>query len=293
VSGLSVLVVDDNATNRQILEHHLTAWGVRYASAEGAAQGLALVREAAARGERFDVALLDFFMPEMDGVETARILRADPANADLKLVMLTSIALRGHSRTALAAGIDSYLTKPVRESHLRRCIAELGGRAGAPERREEPPQSEEAAPAKRTDRPLILVAEDNIVNQRVLTRILDKLGYRSDVAANGHEAVQAYSRRPYAAVLMDVQMPEMDGFDAARLIRERESATGLRCPIIAVTANALEGDRERCIECGMDDYLSKPVKPAALRAALERWVPVSPPRGDAESASLEATRRTG
>ena len=283
--GLRVLIVDDSATNRTILHHYLTAWGMHSESAEDGAQGLELLRTAAAGGEPYELAILDFRMPGMGGLELARAIEANPTLAALRLVMLTSIGQRDEGQAALQAGIDAYLTKPVRQSQLFDCLATVMGQAlklGQPQ-----PASwvtlQPGTAVPPQGRPLVLVADDNPVNQKLAVRLLEKLGYHADVVANGLEAIAALSRTSYAAVLMDCQMPEMDGLAATKAIREREavahpthnpqSPTPCHIPIIAMTAHAMQGDEKRwCLEAGMDDYISKPIKPDTLKVTLERWV---------------------
>ena len=201
-----------------------------------------------------------------------RAIKADPSLAPVRLVLLTSVALRGQAARARQAGVAGYLSKPVRQAQLFDCLATVMGA---------PPDVEPTRPlitrhslaeARGQARPRVLVAEDNAINQKVAVRLLEKLGYRADVVANGAEAVAAVAQIPYAAVLMDCQMPEMDGFAATTVIRARRGERS-RIPIIAMTANALQGDRERCLAAGMDDYVSKPVQLAALETALERWIP--------------------
>jgi PAS domain S-box-containing protein len=266
---LRVLAVDDNATNRKILSHQLDSWGVVHAEVDSGARALDALRAAARRGEPYDLALLDLMMPGMDGLELARAIKADPAVAGTSLVMLTSFGQRGQSEAAREAGIEACLTKPVRQSQLFDCLATVMSRTPpAPK----PPKPHAAPAAKGTpavSNKLILLAEDNIVNQKVAVRQLQKLGYRADAVANGREAVEALGRIAYDLVLMDCQMPEMDGYAATAEIRRREGASK-RTPVVAMTANALEGDREKCLAAGMDDYVSKPVRPEELAAVLER-----------------------
>ena len=271
--GLRVLIVDDNATNRTVFHHYLTAWGMQSESVEGGPQGLAALRMAVDHNQPYDLALLDYHMPEMNGLDLARAIIADPALAPLKLVVLSSLGQRGEAKAADYVRIAAWLTKPVRQSQLFDCLATTFSQSSQKERpqptaRVAPPLREETA---LQHRPLVLVAEDNAVNQKLAVHMLEKLGYRADVVADGHEALEALSRIPYSAVLMDCQMPELDGFEATREIRARENIRGTHLPIIAMTANAMRGDRERCLEAGMDDYLPKPVKPEELKAVLARW----------------------
>ncbi|MET0623874.1 MAG: response regulator [Pyrinomonadaceae bacterium] len=266
---LRVLIVDDNATNRKILSHQFDSWGMVHAEADSGARALEALRAAARRGEPYDLAVLDLMMPGMDGLELARAIKADPAIAATRLVMLTSFGQRGQSATAREAGIEACLTKPVRQSPLFDCLATVMSQASPTPG----PSSLHAKPimkeTKAMSNKLILLAEDNVVNQKVAVRQLQKLGYRADSVANGREAVEALGRIAYDLVLMDCQMPEMDGYAATAEIRRREG-TARHTPIVAMTANALEGDRAKCLAAGMDDYISKPVRPEELAAVLER-----------------------
>jgi two-component system sensor histidine kinase/response regulator len=272
---LRVLIVDDNATNRKILSHQLSSWGITYEEADSGVRALELLQSAAAQGQAYELAILDLMMPGMDGFQLARAIRSDPAIAGMQLVLLTSYGQRGDGAIAREAGVAAYLTKPVRQSQLFDCLMNIVGQASVNPDRD---VSCEVAPtvtkhSLREINPrslkLILLAEDNIVNQKVAVRQLDKLGYRADAVANGREAIEALARIPYDLVLMDCQMPEMDGYAATAEIRRFEGAAR-RTKIVAMTANALEGDREKCLSAGMDDYLSKPVRSEELAKVLER-----------------------
>jgi two-component system sensor histidine kinase/response regulator len=271
LDSLRVLIVDDNATNRKILSHQFDSWGMIHAEADSGARALDALRAAARRGEPYDLAVLDLMMPGMDGLELARAIKADPAVAGTRLVMLTSFGQREQAATAREAGIEACLTKPVRQSQLFDCLATVMSQAPpAPA----PSNVRTKTTTKETQmlsHKLILLAEDNIVNQKVAVRQLQKLGYRADSVANGREAVEALGRIAYDLVLMDCQMPEMDGYAATAEIRRREGAAK-HTPIVAMTANALEGDRAKCLAAGMDDYVSKPVRPEELAAVLERFL---------------------
>ena len=278
--GLRVLVVDDNETNRRIVHEQVLSWGMRNGMAEDGQRALEVLRGAAEEGDPYDVAILDLDMPGMDGMELAHRIKADPAMASARLILLTSLGLRGEAEQARRVGFSAYLTKPVRQSKLYDAIVALmshpTGKASAPQHESSvvTRHSHEevgAASDERLWRTRVLVAEDNQINQKVAVRMLERLGYRSDVAANGHEALEALSRIPYAAILMDVQMPEMGGYEATAEIRRREGDVR-HTPIIAMTANAMQGDREKALEAGMDDYVPKPVKPEALEEVLERWI---------------------
>jgi PAS domain S-box-containing protein len=276
LDSLRALIVDDNATNRKILSHQLSSWGMLHSEADSGMRALELLRAAATGKVPFDLAVLDLMMPGMDGFELARAIKCDPTLAGVHLVLLTSHGQRGDSTIAREAGIAAYLTKPVRQSQLFNCLA---GVVNQPLIASELMDSSVYKPdlvtrhaldeKKTRSVKLILLAEDNIVNQKVAVRQLLKLGYRADAVADGREALEALLRIPYDLVLMDCQMPEMDGYEATAEIRRREG-TARHTPIVAMTANALQGDREKCMAAGMDDYISKPVKPGELQKALER-----------------------
>ncbi|HEX2221805.1 MAG TPA: response regulator, partial [Candidatus Limnocylindria bacterium] len=260
LAGRRVLVVDDNATNREILVRQTGSWGMSARAAASAGEALGWI----ASGEPFDLGILDLQMPEMDGVALARGIREHRPAATLPLVLLSSVGRRGER--AEQDLFAAELTKPVKPSHLYDTLMELFGGAVSG------PAEAPAAPARAlADRvPLrILVAEDNTVNQRLILLLLEKLGYRADVVADGQEAVAAVERQPYDVVLMDVQMPEMDGLEATREIRQRLGEPS-RPRIVAMTANALQGDREACLAAGMNDYISKPIRQDELAAALGR-----------------------
>jgi PAS domain S-box-containing protein len=296
--GLQLCIVDESPINRRILESYATNWGARCLIAEDGRQALAILRKAAAQGYACDFAFINMQLPGMDGLELARAIKADPALAPTRLVLLTSQGQRGDAQAAHTAGYAAYLRRPVRESQLYECLVTLRTVSA-------PATASEGQSAGRTARPAlvtrhslaeakaravvkILVAEDNVINQKVAVRMLEKLGYRVDLVANGLEALEALTRIPYDAVLMDCQMPEMDGFAATAEIRRREALgvrgeasssapyplplTPHRLPIIAMTANALPEDRDRCLAAGMDDYVSKPVQPKVLAEVLARWV---------------------
>jgi signal transduction histidine kinase/DNA-binding response OmpR family regulator len=267
VAGRRVLVVDDNQTNRAILRQQLGARGAVVVEAADGPQALALADAESAAGRPPELVLLDHQMPGMDGLEVAVALRARPGLSGVPILMLTSWTARAELGEADAAGIAKVLTKPVRQSVLLRTIQAVLA-PGAPAVRASR-IAEAAPPAPGAARGRILVAEDNAVNARLAVLQLAKLGYRADVAGNGREAVEFLAAIAYDAVLMDCQMPEMDGFEATRRIREREGPAR-HTPIIALTADAMQGTRERCLATGMDDYLAKPFKVEELCAALGR-----------------------
>jgi len=281
LEGLKILVVDDNGTSRQLLTGLLSGWGCRYEAAADGPGALELLRKAQAAGEPFSIALLDQHMPDLDGFSLAALIRKEPAHADTLLVMLTSIGNRGDAAAIHSAGLSGCLTKPIRKQQLYDCLALLkGGQTSGVAAK--PGRSGTGQSVNETSRSgaKILLAEDNQVNQVVALALLKKLGYEADVAANGIEALEALSRIHYDLVLMDCQMPQMDGFEATAIIRDPVSNVfDHSVPIIAMTANALQGDRERCMKAGMNDYLGKPVTPETLKNVLEKWLnkPEQPP----------------
>ncbi len=294
-----VLIVDDNATNRNVLTNHTSLWGMRPESAGSASEGFARLQAAAAQGHPYPLVLLDWHMPGEDGLSLARRILDEPGLGRPHLVLLSS---GGLDEPAQIQGLSASLTKPVRQQELHHLLASL---LGTPVEKASQDRPAPAAPARALEAH-ILLAEDNLVNQELARAVLEGFGCRVDVVENGREAVDALARTAYDLVLMDCMMPELDGFEATRLIRERElvartsslvSRQGAdtahesnerrttsdghrgtrRLPIIAMTANAMDGDRERCLDAGMDDYLSKPFKQEELLALLVRWIPLPPP----------------
>jgi signal transduction histidine kinase/DNA-binding response OmpR family regulator len=289
LAGTSVLVVDDNETNRTILDRQLSSWGMRVVTAPDGPSALRMLRAAMLTGRPFELAVLDLQMPGIDGLELALKIRADHALARLPMVMLTSVGMHGREAAFRQSGIAVALTKPVRQPQLLDALATaLGERApGRAQPRSQVTMVESAPPLPLTGaRQRVLVAEDNPVNQRVAVRMLERLGLGADIASDGREAVNKLSSQSYAAVLMDCQMPELDGFEATARIRAREGS-GRRTPIIAMTASAMRGDRERCLASGMDDYLAKPVTIDNLRTVLRRWLSLA---GDATPVEAERVR---
>ncbi len=287
--GRRVIVVDDNATNREILENQLALLQIHHASASNGPQALTLLEKAAAQGETFDVAILDRHMPDMDGLELAHIIHADPRFACTQLVMLGSTVDIGDHEIWHETGIVTHLTKPVRQTDLHDTLSTLLQPTPPGNR----PTVTAQMPATKCDsgcRCHVLLAEDNAINQEVALTMLDTLSCRVDVANNGREALAAVTEKEFDLVLMDCQMPEMDGFEATIEIRRREGEQGVqsRLPIIALTANALRGDREQCLAAGMDDYLSKPFTRDQLVALLERWLSGAKRGSEMEQETKEA-----
>ncbi len=304
--GRRLCIVDDHAINRRILELYATKWGVHCRLAADGFQAIANLRAAAVEGGAYDFAIIDMQMPGMDGMELARAIKADPLLATTRLILLTSQGQRGDAKVSQMAGYAAYLTKPVQESQLYECLravatssvpaSPLAGQSAHCLASASLITRHSLAEANARTTAKLLLAEDNVINQKVAVRMLEKLGYRVDVAANGKEVLDALARIDYAAVFMDCQMPELDGFAATVEIRRREASASAtksalrnvpgavdaacstndvqlrRLPIIAMTANAMPEDRALCLAAGMDDYMSKPVQSKILAEMLARWV---------------------
>jgi PAS domain S-box-containing protein len=292
LTGVRVLVVDDHRVNRLLVKILLKSWGCRFAEAPDGKTAIEQLREAVIQGDPYRIALLDMQMPDMDGRELGQRIKDSPDTQDTQLIMITSVGERGDVARLRAVGFAGYLIKPLRESLLRDCMALVLGRGETPN----------TAPAAdlvtrytvcevRKQRTRILVVEDNATNQLVALKILEKLGYRADAVADGKEALAALRDIPYDLVLMDCQMPELDGFETTLQIRSATSAVrNHKVPIIAMSAHAAQADRERCLKAGMQDHLSKPVEPAKLAAALERWLQGDEPEKEKlETAIAKAT----
>ncbi len=302
-----ILFVDDNAINRQVYREQLKSWGCRYGEASSAAQAIDALRGALETGDPFEIAIIDMQMPEMNGEELGRSIKQDPDLTDTILIMVSSMGARGDVARLRKIGFAAYLTKPIRQSQLYDCLATTA------KIWKEKKQSQDATivtrhsladSKKRAIR--ILLAEDDATNQKVALHILKKFGYRADAAGNGQEVLKALEKEPYDIVLMDIQMPVMDGYEATRRIRELElkaqqvklnetnsedlsgskirfSKRSVRIPIIAMTAHAMKGDREKCIAAGMDDYTTKPINPEELLEKIEKWTHVEKNASNAEA----------
>ena len=271
---LRVLIVDDNATNRLILHQQLASWGMQPDEADGGHAALARMRAASADHRAYDIVVLDLNMPEMDGLELARTVSAEPGISTAKLFLLSSSG-KVSDEVARDCRLSGALAKPVRQSELFNCLVTgLSGSSATMSHTVEPSGTVNEAARHHGH---VLLVEDNAMNQLVATKLVEKLGYSVVVAENGREALDAIAQRSSAglgfdAVLMDCQMPEMDGYEATRQLRRLEGDVGRRLPVIAMTAAAMEGDRERCLAAGMDDYVTKPVRSAAVDAVLARWI---------------------
>jgi PAS domain S-box-containing protein len=288
LAGLRVLIVDDNATNRKVLERKLRSWQVSCGVSDNAPNALELLESASSAGTPYALALLDLDMPNVDGYELARAIRAQPALSGIRLVLLASSG--GPSDGSAEAALDGRLTKPVRQSRLYeevRAVIAGNDRAAPLVARS---VSVDAGAPRSGSPAAVLVVEDTPVNQVVAARMLEKCGFHVQVAENGRLALEALSERDFVAVLMDCQMAELDGYATTREVRRRER-DGQHIPIIAMTANAMRGERERCLAAGMDDYLTKPLRNQALKDAVNRWAP-EPPVGSWDSHRALATTGT-
>ncbi len=286
IQGKRILVVDDNATNRQIVGEMLSGWGVLYEEASEADSALAAM-EASARGnEPFDLVLTDGEMPGMDGFELSRRIKDNPLLTDTVIIMLTSMGLREDAARCRELEISAYLVKPIKRSELFDAIrAVLGSAEGETGREAEKVVTRQSMPEEPENQTVrILLAEDNAINQKMAVKLLETLGHSVIVAGNGQEAVEIVGQQDFDLVLMDVQMPVMDGIAATRKIRRSNPETGA-IPIIALTAHAMKQDRERCLKAGMDDYISKPIDPEQLRELVAKYGKNIQPAAEAETIS--------
>ena len=308
LKNLRVCAVDDHPTNRKLLEQYFQCWNMEGTLVERPSDCLALLQQQAQRGTPYDLAILDMEMPEMDGFELATLIKSDINLQATRLILLTSLGRRGDATAAHQCGFSGYLTKPIRKAQLQACMETVMGFL--------PPEHLPTPPPLVTSHFLkdlqgkhafrILVADDHQVNQQLGVLLVERLGYRADVAGNGQEILEALSRISYDLILMDCQMPEMDGYEATKKIREAENVKreakekisphasrltshSSRVPIIALTANAMQGDREKCLQAGMDDYLSKPIRPEELSTILAKWLPKAENRSASTPGLLEAS----
>ena len=281
LTGIKVLVLDDNRTNRRILEQMFTHWRMRPSCVDGGARALAELAAAHQAGDPYSLIVTDMHMPKMDGFDFISRVRAQPELSSIPAMMLTSAGHKGDAARCGELNLQACIMKPIRQSELRDAILTVMGTAvpdpSAPAPVVSPPQTQQPTASLR-----ILVAEDNPINQRLATKLLEKRGHRVSVAWNGQQALDALDQSTFDLVLMDVQMPEMDGIAATIAIREKENNTGFRQPIVALTAHAMTADHERCLIAGMDGYLSKPIQPQELDKLLRIYAE-SPQRIKAES----------
>ncbi|MEJ2156932.1 MAG: Cache 3/Cache 2 fusion domain-containing protein [Desulfobacteraceae bacterium] len=274
IKGKRILAVDDNAVNRRVMQAYLHSWQCRTTVVDSSEKAMALMESAVDKSEPFDMAIIDFMMPGMDGQALGKAIKAHPELKDTPMILLTSRGMRGDAAKARSAGFDAYLTKPIKQSQLFDAVLSVFGKPLDTEYKEKPSIITRHTIAETGKKKLkILLCEDNPVNQKVAMIHLKKFGYVADLANNGQEALAAVKTRPYDLVLMDVQMPEMDGLEATKAIR----SAGLRVPIVAMTANAMKGDREKCLDSGMDDYISKPINPKILLEKIKQWASAPAP----------------
>ncbi len=274
LAGRRVLCVDDHPVSQRVLLERLRGWNLQAEATDEAHGALTLMKVASSAGTPFDLAILDLRLPGMDGLALARLIKADPALASTKLVLLTGYPARGQAALAREAGIDAYLQKPIREAPLRSSLETLLGGA--------PPESvtpllggRHITDGRSSLRPRVLVAEDNPINQKVAVQMLEKLGCRVDIVTNGGDAVEAVTRSAYHLVLMDCQMGGMDGAEAARRIRSLPDHASSP-PIVALTGETRDEERIRCLAAGMNDFLSKPLRLGTLREKLAQWIESAP-----------------
>ena len=304
LEGVKVCCLNDHETNRLLLSQYCLDWGMEVNVASTPQEALGLLRSASHRGRTFDLAIVDFEMPGMDGMTLAQIITQDPALARVRLVLLTSLGRTGDAVLAKASGFSGYLTKPVRKKQLRQCLERVLGVVAQDQDGASPAlvTNEGIRPTVSSMRARVLVADDHSVNQQIAVLMLERLGHMVDVVSNGCEAVDSALLGSYDLIFMDCQMPEMDGYEATRQIRRREGGPGdgvggkgemgepqepqaqssfpttpLHIPIIAMTANAMPGDREKCLAAGMDDYVSKPIRVEELTTVLDKWLVKSAP----------------
>jgi len=282
LNGLRVLIVDDNEVNRRVVHEQIVSWGMRNGSFETAERALLAVRKARAAGDPYHFVIADFQMPGMDGASLAAAIKSEPAIRDTVVVLLSSIGDWRQVKGLEGQSVDACLVKPVRQSQLYNLLATAWAhrlhwvKTAQPRPILDPKLPVKAPVFERFEgtHVRVLVAEDNAVNQKVAVRMLERMGIRADVAANGREAVEMMRMMHYDLIFMDCQMPEMNGYEAATEIRRREGSER-RTVIVAMTAEALEGSREQCLASGMDDYIPKPVKPESLVETLRKWVPLA------------------
>jgi signal transduction histidine kinase/DNA-binding response OmpR family regulator len=269
---MRALIVDDNFANLRVLGGMLDRWGMQPTEAGGGQAAIEALQAAKSAGNPFPLVVLDGHMPDMDGFAVAEMIREDPSLAGATIMMLTSASHIGDAARCRELGISAYLVKPIRQNELLNAICTV--------LRKTPQETPDHLVTKHTlreesHRNRILLAEDNLVNQKLALRLLEKRGFEVTVVGNGRAAVEAAEKGPFDVILMDVQMPEMDGFEATAAIREKEKLTGAHIPIIAMTAHALKGDQQRCMEAGMDAYLSKPIRTAELFKTIEEFLNAS------------------
>ena len=267
-----ILAVDDHATNREILHAYLRSWGCESILAASGREALTLLRQAAERQSQVDMAIIDFMMPEMDGEALVRAIKSDPLLKGTRCALLTSRAMQGDTASAREAGFDAYLTKPIKQSQLLRalCAVFAAGPPAVPGEQKQEPSGGDVSQQDPKQQIHILLAEDNAINRKVALHMLDRLGYQAWAVSDGKEVLEHLLRKPCDLILMDIQMPGMDGFETTHTIRTSRS-TYRRIPIIAMTANAMKGDDDKCLQAGMNDYIAKPIDAGMLQEKIRHW----------------------
>jgi CheY-like chemotaxis protein/HPt (histidine-containing phosphotransfer) domain-containing protein len=273
LDGTRLLIVEPERSNHRVLQAYATAWGMRPACVENAADAITAIQDAARSGEPFDVALIDFDLPDRSGADLARQIRSTPALRGTRLIILAGTG-EEHAR-ARAAGAQESVTKPIRRSRLLEAITTVM-RPAAMARHALVETQPQPAPAQEPSKARILVAEDQPINQLVIQRLLAHRGYNAECVGDGREVLARLEVEEYDLIFMDCQMPGLDGYETTREIRRRETEAGKHIPVVALTGHALEGDRQQCIAAGMDDYLAKPLRQEQLYEVLERWLPAEP-----------------
>jgi len=279
ISGKQILAVDDNETNRKLLGNFLESWNCKYSLAASGQDALTLLRKAHKAGTSFDLAIVDYMMPEMDGEALGKFIKNDPDLRNIVLVMLSSWGKHVDASRMEEIGFAAYLTKPIKRNHLFNCLGKLF--SGNLNKSESVSGSKALTPeifGNKRSTARLLVVEDNPTNQKLALRLLEKIGCSADIAANGKEAIKALETASYDLVLMDLQMPEMDGLEATKIIRETSSEVKRHdIPIVAMTAHAMKDHKDRCLDAGMDDYISKPIRSEKLKAVLKKYLVSGPP----------------
>ncbi|MCP4155504.1 MAG: response regulator [bacterium] len=279
-----VLVVDGNVNSRRLLNLMLDSWYCNHDETNNAQKALEMMRAAAAEENPFSIAIIDKFNPGMNGEAFGKVVKDDPALKDTQLIMMTSMGRQGDVLRLKDIGFSAYLTKPVKKSQFYDCLVTVLGRQHHPQKMNDDTLiTRHSISEARRQKTCILLAEDNLTNRLVAMTFLEKLGYRADAVVNGLEVLEAIKSKSYALILMDCQMPEMDGYEATIAIRKNEENSSLRIPIIAMTAHAMKGDKEKCIAVGMDDYISKPVSPQKLTEIIELWLKKKSSKNSADS----------
>lgn len=277
ISGVRAMVVDDEPGAREILHNYLISWGMQNGTASSAEEAMELLAQEHEKNP-YHLALIDLMMPGTDGIALGKRIREDGRFKDIKLILITAFDKPGAGEEAIFLGFDAYLNKPIKQSQLLNTISTLV--ATPSEIREADKKSKDKLTGEKgepTRLELVLVAEDHPINQMVALLLLQEMGFEAHIADNGNKVLDLIKRIPYSIIFMDCQMPEMDGYQTTRTIRKQETRTGKRIPIIAMTAHAIEGNRDECIAAGMDDYVSKPIDPVQLKAILDKWLPAQEP----------------